>query len=212
MSSSLHRSFAELGFWIKRAATGAGLSHGEGEELAGNAAFLAARGFDPSGLVARVLDKYTVVVESGKNLPSGWIRNIAEADEVVCQLMGGGYAEFETDSKSETLLQLAQVARCLIENDSGDISISINNGPGQNFGAAFAILEESSGDDESPTLPIVLRLKISEPMDPQGSAMTGVDVDADAWAVIDGYFRQSLVPSSDASRTGGAGAGLTDND
>lgn len=40
----------------------------------------------------------------------------------------------------------------------------------------------------------------------------GVNVGADPWAIVFGFFRKCLVPSSDQSRQQGAGAGLTDND
>ena len=45
-----------------------------------------------------------------------------------------------------------------------------------------------------------------------GSPVGPFDVDADLWAALQGYANRILVPETEASRLGGAGAGLTDND
>lgn len=44
------------------------------------------------------------------------------------------------------------------------------------------------------------------------SRVGAVTVDLDAWAIVQRHFRLSLVPSTDASRSAGAGAGLVDTD
>ena len=40
----------------------------------------------------------------------------------------------------------------------------------------------------------------------------GIAIDDEAWQILVNFYRKTLVPSSEASRAGGAGAGKIDND
>ncbi len=67
-----------------------------------------------------------------------------------------------------------------------------------------ALSRKTSSSDSSGTTEVAL----SRP----DIVKEGVNVGAEPWAIVFGFFRKCLVPSSDKSRQQGAGAGLTDND
>jgi hypothetical protein len=232
MNKDAPRSFAELSFYLIRAATGAGLAPGLGEELAANAVYLATHDIDPSPDCARLLqvawddqerviptiqttDK-TVIYATGDFSPLSAI-TVAPiiCDQIITDAHTKIFRSYLVQQPSQPMMFIAALARCT--KVVGEVQITLRtldnqmdvSLPQELQAAARIIQPDPDG---------IFEMEITRPGN--SGELTTVDVNlsggivtnSEAWRIIYGFFHRSLVPSNAESRLAGAGAGLTDND
>lgn len=221
----------EMRFVFSRAAVGAGAPWGLGEEAAGAALWLAAAGFDPALVMAPALIALRDGGSSGRietigpraarsfEVPGGGIASALYAGPALADALalGAGVTLLRVDAPLVVLAALGAM------RPEGRWYVTID---GQ---AEFALdrdrLTSTSEIDaiEALTGPVSMRIAGLDiephPCETRDLAAgradvieRGVTVGDAGWAVIEACFRNCLVPSSDASRMAGAGAGLMDND
>ncbi len=202
-----HLSFGELHFYTCRAAFGAGLHWGLAEDAAATAIWLARHGLDPAPALARMLRGLRDGTSATTPLLDRQGHQVtlrAEAGRQLSALVAGPSAGDWWD-----VLAQDPAARLLVSNADAPgwvmAAIAQRRDPGE-LAPVDGVLDAPPGD---------LRVDhtcfaaAGETMaDPPRHATVG----AASWAVVQEFFRQSLVPSTDASRVAGAGAGLVDRD
>lgn len=207
--AELNLSFGELHFYVCRAGFGAGLPWGLAEDAAATATWLAGRGEDPAPMLAAAL----------QGLVDGTVGTAVKHDRGAAEhaLAGDGRAPLSALAVGPSAADWWQVlkhdpaARLRVINAdvpgwvmacvaarTGMVTQGghVMDGPGD---VVFQAADMSGARDVA-TDPAI-----------QAQAIQ-TTVDAAAWAVVQHCFRLSLVPSTDASRAGGAGAGLVDTD
>ena len=232
MNKDAPRSFAELSFYLIRAATGAGLAPGLGEELAANSVYLATHDIDPSPDCARLLqdasddkertipsiqttDK-TVIYATGDFSP---LSAITVAPIICDQIITDAHTELHRSyliqQPAQPMMFIAALARCT--KAVGEIQITLRTLDNQvdislpqDLQAAAKVIQ--SDDDGIFEMEITSAGNSSEASTPDATLSGGIVTDSEAWGIIYGFFHRSLVPSNAESRLAGAGAGLTDND
>lgn len=200
----LHLSFGELFFYCCRGAFGAGLPWGLAEDVAVTAVWLAQQGRDPAPLLAAALvsltdDTAETAVkheqsETGTEL-------MADGKKPLSALVSGPSAAdwwqvMKQDPAARLVVRNVDVQGWVIaciaaRTGDGPAGAQIGDGPGDVVMSSDSSGTRSSGETAHAGL---------------------VTVDQDAWAVVQRQFHLSLVPSTDASRSAGAGAGLVDTD
>lgn len=200
----LHLSFGELAFYCCRAAFGAGLPWGLAEDAAVTAAWLAQQGRDPAPMLAAALHSLsgdaaetavkhehsgtgTVLMANGERPLSALVSGPSAAD---------WWQVMKQDPAARLVVRNVDVPGWVIaciaaRTGDGPADTEAYSGPGDVMMPANGAGTRSSGGTAHADL---------------------VTVDLDAWAIVQRHFRLSLVPSTDASRSAGAGAGLVDTD
>jgi len=200
----LHLSFGELSFYCCRAAFGAGLPWGLAEDAAVTATWLAQQGHDPAPLLAAALVSLTDdAAETSVKLEQSETGTILTTDgerPLSALVSGPSAADWWQVMKQDPAARLVVrnvdlpgwVIACIAaRTGDGLASARPSGGPGDVVMSADGGGAKSSG----------------------GTTHAGfVTVDHAAWAIVQRHFRRSLVPSTDASRSAGAGAGLVDTD
>ncbi|GJL90109.1 MAG: hypothetical protein DHS20C03_38180 [Minwuia thermotolerans] len=200
----LHLSFGELSFYCCRAAFGAGLSWGLAEDVAVAAVWLARQGRDPAPLLAAAL----VSLTDGAAEPS--VKH--EQSEIGTVLMADGKKPLSALVSGPSAADWWQVMK---QDPAARLGVRNVDVPGW----VIACIAARTGDGSTGTRPSDGPGDVVMSADGSGTRPSGetahadhVTVDPDAWAIVQRHFRLSLVPSTDASRSAGAGAGLVDTD
>jgi|GEM_PF-3911530 len=142
--------------------------------------------------------------------------------------------EFITMADTTLPSEMRQVAlaldRSVAEPNAGAVALPAVHAPAlleamcvawsENYECSFSFTESHTGDllcivpSESPAeLPCDgAQLSCSELSVAVGTPGVDPDIDMEVWAQINALAARTYVPSSDASRAGGAGAGITDTD
>ncbi|MDF1734686.1 MAG: DUF3726 domain-containing protein [Minwuia sp.] len=202
--SDLPLSFGELHFYCCRAAFGAGLPWGLAEDAAATAVWLARQGRDPSPDLAAALDS----LSDGAAVTA--VKHERSATECVLFAGGGNASSALVTGPSAAdwwqVMKQDPAARLVVRNVDvpGWVFACIAARTGGAMAADHAA--DVTGDVVVTANDMIA--KASGGKDQLGFAT----VDQDAWAIVQHHFRRSLVPSSDASRASGAGAGLVDTD
>lgn len=200
----LHLSFGELSFYCCRAAFGAGLSWGLAEDVAVAAVWLARQGRDPAPLLAAAL----VSLTDGAAEPS--VRH--EQSEIGTVLMADGKKPLSALVSGPSAADWWQVMK---QDPAARLVVRNVDVPGWVIACIAARTGDGPADTEADSGPGDVMM----PANGAGRRSSGgtahadlVTVDFDAWAIVQRHFRLSLVPSTDVSRSAGAGAGLVDTD
>lgn len=200
----LHLSFGELSFYCCRAAFGAGLPWGLAEDAAVTATWLAQQGRDPAPMLAAALGSLSdgAAETAVKHEQSGTGAVLmADRERPLSALVSGPSA-----ADWWQVMKQDPAARLVVRN------VDV---PGWVIACIAARTGDGPADTEADSGPgdVVMPANGSAAKSPVGTAHAGlVTVDLDAWAILQRHFRLSLVPSTDASRSAGAGAGLVDTD
>jgi len=202
--SRVHLSFGELHFHCCRAAFGAGLPWGLAEDAAQAAVWLAQRGHDPAPMLAPALrhlaDRTVSTCLKHERTGATLVLAADGATRVSALAAGPSAADWWQVVKHDPAARLVVrhvdvpgwVSACIAAR-TGDLETGALQAvtPGE-----VAITADLAGDwrqDVSPTA-------------------TFATVGRDSWGIVQECFRLSLVASTDASRSAGAGAGLVDTD
>lgn len=200
----LRLSFGELSFYCCRAAFGAGLPWGLAEDVAITAVWLAQQGRDPAPMLAAALVSLTDdAAETAVKLEQSETGTVlmADGERPLSALVSGPSAAdwwqvLKQDPAARLMLRNVDVPGWVIaciaaRTGDGPAGAEAGGGPGDVVMPADGRGMESSG---------------------AAAHADFARVDLDAWAIVQRHFRLSLVPSTDASRSAGAGAGLVDTD
>lgn len=182
-------SRAEMAFYVTRAVVGAGAPFGTGEFVAQVIVALAAEGTDATPDLACALDALFGQTSSGAFVVKEGSRLAAEDARKLSALSVG-----------------AALGDWLLARGGGSVEIV---GDGLLVSGTGAVLRTDTVD--VPALARAIAVRMSQGLAPRKSH-NEITVDADAWTTIQKHFRRYLVPSTAASRTSGAGAGLNDTD
>jgi len=202
--AALHLSFGELSFYCCRAAFGAGLPWGLAEDAAVPATWLAQQGRDPAPLLAAALVSLTAdaaeTVVKHEQSENGTVLMANGRKPLSALVSGPSAADWWQVLKQDAAARLVvrnvdvpgwAIACIAARTGDGPVVAEAGNGPDDVVMSSEGGVTEASG----------------------AAAYAGhVTVDPDAWAIVQRHFRLSLVPSTDASRAAGAGAGLVDTD
>lgn len=229
MTDGAARSIGELRFYLERAATGAGLDPGAGEDFVAAALHAAARGLDPTPACAAALegllearDPYGIeIVEDGGEVvfrprSTGPLCALTLAPQLRDRLevdlaTGRERARYRVRRLDAPGMLLATLHEWLERRGSAGLDARVS-------GVSASILlpqQPRRALRQLPAAPVDLALtprrgatrrRETPPAAPR------VETDADAWRIIEAFFRRSLAPSSERSRAGGAGAGLVEDD
>lgn len=197
-SAFLTVSLSEIEAMAKKASRGAGFSWGMAEEAAFATRWLAAHRLPgPETLVSLLR---SIPTEEHCPLTIGvWIADRAQS------LVGGEAIAIDSVDAPVMLLPfLAQVARrhdCPVRID--DIVVT-GEGVTEQGLEKLAVVPQAAVD--------ISAAKARPSGDARSATAGGYPVAIEVWEGLDGFAKQTYVPASEASRTAGAGAGLTDND
>lgn len=221
-------SLGELRFYTSRAALGAGCAYGIAEDVANTAVWLARQKIDPTNVLSDALDhivSQTVTAALKKTVAAGNIKlvsangrpcsclyaGIAASDQLALPRAGSGRSIIIEDTDSPLLA--AAFARALSLNDHGALVRTAC------AGSSRAVLSFTPADFMSAMSPGNLILKVhaksGQPPAQTAPAINDhhhIPVSRAGWDGILKHFKNSLVAASEASRLGGAGAGLVDTD
>jgi Protein of unknown function (DUF3726) len=202
--AALHLSFGELSFYCCRAAFGAGLPWGLAEDAAVTAVWLAQQGRDPAPLLAVALASLTgdAAETAVKQEPAETATVLmADGERPLSALVSGPSAAdwwqvLKQDPAARLVVRNVDVPGWVIaciasRTGDGPTGVQADDGPGDVVMSADGGGAGSSGETAHAGL---------------------VAVDQSAWTIVQRHFHLSLVPSTDASRSAGAGAGLVDTD
>lgn len=231
-------SLNELGFLITRAAVGVGAPFGIAEDFAHAVKWVARFGIDPVRAAVSSLQNLDVHPEQGRirlrendddlefvgqNGLSALYAGPALADFFTLeQYRGSRLIARDVDHPLLVVagLAAAQTSDCVVDWPGIRIYLAAD-------GPMLEAIDEKSIVDVGPADIIVSSVESSISVDwtvgyrmkrttledtAQQVIQNGVHVDAEAWATLTSLFRRCLVPSSEASRATGAGAGLVDTD
>ncbi len=200
----LHLSFGELAFYCCRATFGAGLPWGLAEDAAVTATWLAQQGRDPAPMLAAALGSLSdgAAETAVKHEQSGTGAVLmADRERPLSALVSGPSA-----ADWWQVMKQDPAARLVVRN----VDVP---------GWVIACIAARTGDGSTGTRPSDGPGDVVMSADGSGTRPSGeaahaghVTVDPDAWAIVQRHFHLSLVPSTDASRSAGAGAGLVDTD
>lgn len=205
----MRRSYNEISMTVKKAALGAGLEYGLAEDVGRAAHWLCARGHDGVAIAHAAI--------------------ISAAGETACRYRSGVFAGAHAATAGPSALDLARTG-FPVELENLDVPLLLAGLAGAEAGMAAirfhltlgdndAIVISAGGPDRAlDTLQPGADVCVSaEPLAQTGQSAAGqdsagADVDETTWNRIEALAAKTYVPASDASRTRGAGAGLTDND
>lgn len=208
----------ELQTLISKAAVGAGLPSGHAHDLSAAGIWLAQRGFPVCSIVARAL-------ASGQPLPPkerlarradslSWTAGQAawEGPGAIDLLMClAPEISLELTDWDEPLLMLGLVGAA---TDMHQLPIELSS-----TGTCFAIGPGGSVDREAVASIFASSLRLRRSRDAAWPTIAELPQRYDptatsdlGWPTLEALAGRTYVPSSSSSRTGGAGAGLTDND
>ncbi len=210
----------EWHFYATRACVGAGLPYGAAEIIAQAGLYGAVLGGDAAQLLAPAVEDFT----NNKNENAAFSQMLALND----RLLIAPYEQLSFDCNAPILVACA-IALALkahqnshknappitlywqsdseeyyvqYESDTVRLSFDIAKYDSKQI-VACALIAEKIRDD--------LRLiELSSAM--QDLYQNGIAINDDAWQILVSFYRKTLVPSSEASRASGAGAGKIDND
>lgn len=205
--ATLHLSWGELHFYTCRAVFGAGLPWGLAEDAGFTAAWLARYGIDPAPVLARML----------RNLADG----SSGSDPLLTRQDDGMVLHGHDDALTSALLTGPSAAdwwAVLATDPDARLCLRNVDAPGWVFASIAQRMAYGN--------PALIRRMMDDPPGDlliDATRWAATDADADArpkvvavaagdWSVVQDFFRRSLVPSTDASRQAGAGAGLIDRD
>ncbi|MDF1722623.1 MAG: DUF3726 domain-containing protein [Minwuia sp.] len=203
----LHLSWGELHFQVCRAAFGTGLPWGLAEDTAHTAAWLARYGIDPAPQLARLLGN----IADGS---SATALRLMQRDDI---------STLHADDQRPLSALVAGPSAAdwwdiLADRPAAQLKILRGDAPGW-VAATIAQRHEIADPNavrqivDSPTGDLLISDRFWTTTATDGHEMPEVvTVAADDWRVVRDFFRRSLVPSTDASRHAGAGAGLVDRD
>ncbi|MHC8508341.1 MAG: DUF3726 domain-containing protein [Rhodospirillales bacterium] len=226
-------SLSEMAFYITRAAVGAGAPWGAAEDLARAAQAMARRNEDPAPHIARALtllaggesaaravlsgtDTDAEIAAEGAEGAGGGTEGAGGALSAVCA--GGAVRdwllEHAGDEGARLRVRGADVPR-LIEAAAETLP--------ENVRAVWAaetpspeeicfVRRAATATPVSSSAPVSPSAPAPASTPTRKTAPGGVPVDAAAWETIQIFFRRCLAPSTEASRLGGAGAGVNDTD
>lgn len=201
----LNLSFGELFFYGCRAAFGAGLPWGLAEDAATTATWLAGRGQDPAPMLAIALQGLV------DGTAGATVKHDREAAEHA--LAGDGPEPLSALAVGPSAADWWQVLK---HDPAARLRVTNADVPGWVMACVAArtgMVTQGGQDMDGPGDVVFQAADMSAATDAVTLApATQATVDAAAWAVVQHCFRLSLVPSTDASRAGGAGAGLVDTD
>jgi len=205
--TALHLSFGELHFHTCRAVFGAGLPWGLAEDAASTAAWLTRCHVDPAPALARMLTD----LQQGRS----------SATPLLFPADGAPVLQAASGSRLSALVAGPSAAdwwEVLSAEPGPRLTVQDVDAPGwvtatvaQRTGLAGAASVRRMMDQPPGDLRVDAALRAMPGADAVAPPQV-VTVAADAWSVVHDFFRQSLVPSTDASRQAGAGAGLVDRD
>jgi hypothetical protein len=205
----LRLSFGELLFYSCRAAFGAGLPWGLAEDAAATATWLAGRGEDPAPMLAEALQG---LVDGTAGTA---VKHDRQGVEHVLAIDGPGPLSALAVGPSA-----ADWWQVLKHDPAARLRVVNTDVPGWVIACVAArtgVVAQVGGDVDGPGDVVFQAPDMSGARGATFDAatqapVTQATVDAEAWGVVQHCFRLSLVPSTDASRAGGAGAGLVDTD
>lgn len=205
--ASLHLSWGELHFYTCRAVFGAGLPWGLAEDAGFTAAWLARHDIDPAPVLAVMLRKLADGSSGSGPLLTRKDNGLVlhSHDDVLTSALVAGpsaadwWVAMAPESNARLRLRnvdapdwaMASIAHRTARAIPTKVGQMMDNPPGDLLIDAAVWATIHAGAD----------------MQPKVVTVAAVD-----WSVVQDFFRQSLVPSTDASRQAGAGAGLVDRD
>jgi len=242
MSELAPRSYNEIRFFVTRAAIGAGLPYSLAECLGSWAMRLAVEGIEPVRACASVLNHLTDGLvdrdcsallrpdQTGSEEPQK-TRSVVYVAPVVCDWIN---VTLTGQHPQKTwVIDRIDCPELLVAAIAGECG----NAPGVDVACSQAdhqiVVWVSKGGIDGTSLKDLVDQSLRgkpgfwevqvhlsggteacglKPPDWQSAYAKGIAVDSQAWPVIESLFSRSLVPSSDQSLLGGAGAGLQDND
>lgn len=210
-------SLNEILFFFTRATVGAGAPFGIGEDIAKAAVFIAECGYDPGPTVATALRN----LDEKKSKPAATLRTLNGRTVIECD-----------QGEQVSVVYTAPMAMDWLKSQgsSPDLRVFIRLLDCPFLMAAFcgtqwgvSIVDETGSERElstkiqHSTLPgpvdVMITRRQSGFINRRNDILqTGVHINEDAWDIIRAYFTRCLVPSTEESRVGGAGAGLVDRD
>ena len=237
-SSTVSLSMNEAKFFFTRAAVGAGVPFGLGEDFAAASIWLAGQGIDPAKISAPALSalaegRSSRRITRGKNASA---THFVDADgQTISALFAGpavaDWMQVASAIRKEIIATIVCVdqpaliaAYMAIEGfEAGLVEITWPGRKGKSFNVEIGPNSVNgliaSVQDNKPPSPAKVTVvfkphnPISEDIwlqaDPR---IEVVDVAAEPWKVVMEFFKKCLVPSSEHSLEQGAGAGLKDKD
>ncbi len=211
----------EWHFYATRACVGAGLPYGAAEIIAQAGLYASILGGDAAKLLATAVEYF----ENNKDENAAFHQMLALHD----RLLIARYEQMSFDCNAPILVACAMVLALQANNNSRKnsppitlnwqaneqeyyvqyqdglvrLSFDIMAYPPQPQIVACALINEKKREDWH---------EINLTTATQNLFQNGIAIDDEAWHILVNFYRKTLVPSSEASRAGGAGAGKIDND
>ena len=208
------RSLNELESVLRKAASGAGLPIGLAEDIGAAGAWLTARGQDGTGAVllsirAGISEPMTPVTDHGTLVFAP--TRVAICGPSVIDML----AAFESIEKArlrdvDSPMLLLGLAGSMA--GSYDIAFDVDFAHGGQAQVTAGGLVLTGPLPVPGTELVIARNKIKPSVLPPDKQSNGVEVAAELWRGAEVLAARTYVPSSEASRAAGAGAGLSDND
>lgn len=206
MSLTPPLSLNEIGFYTARAAAAAGAPWGVAEDLACTARHMARCGEDPAPSAASALAR----LDSGRSGARLDLRMTGGGGEIAAKGGGALSAVFAAPAACDWLIEHADTKGARLRVTGADVPRLVTAAAETLPGAVRA---QWAAETPSPGgLVFIRRAAPQTPAPAARAARGGVRVDAAAWEEIQTLFRRCLVPSTEASRLSGAGAGVNDTD
>lgn len=197
---------------VRKAAVGSGLNAGVAIDLARAAVWLCAHGFDAVGSAVRALDGELAPTLARSDDGSAWVAErarVAVDARVGLDLIAAGAAPGGiTYLAPDVPLVLVGAAAVTSREQGGAFVLRWDN-------STSCVVSGGTVRGEIVTAAASVHVALAEADDADGPAIVPVDqieVDAAQWERVSALAARTYVPSTEASRTAGAGAGLTDND
>lgn len=206
----MRHSLNEIEVSCRKAAVGAGIPVGLGEDIGKAAAWLSARGFDGAGAAVNS-------IKAGMRLAAG---------EIGTDVVTFNAARAAIDGPTAMDFLLAKVAPSVVLTDvdaplliiglagvaaaESDVCIDVEVDGVHHVALVPDGLASVIGSEIGGSLRLSLTNRVAKAVD--NPSTSGIEVSKDAWDLISELAQKTYVPETEASRLAGAGAGLTDND